>query len=203
MKGSLQDVSKLGQSVWYDNIRRGLLTSGELGRLIEMGITGLTSNPSIFEKAIAGSTDYDEALLVLSHSGKGTKEIFETLALEDIQAASDLLRPVYDRTGGADGYASLEVSPTLAHETEGNHLRGATAFCRSREAQRDGEGTCYTGGNPSYQEPYRRGNQHQRDVDFLPRGIPASKGCIHPGFGRPRGQPRRRGQGCVGCFFLR
>ena len=119
MKGSLQDVSKLGQSVWYDNIRRGLLTSGELERLIEMGITGLTSNPSIFEKAIAGSTDYDEALLVLSHSGKGTKEIFETLALEDIQAASDLLRPVYDRTGGADGYASLEVSPTLAHETEG------------------------------------------------------------------------------------
>ena len=119
MLNAVQEVQRLGQSIWYDNIRRGLIRSGELASLIELGVTGVTSNPTIFEKAIAGSTDYDEALLELAGSDKSTQRLFEVFAIEDIRAAADLLRPVYDRSGGEDGYASLEVSPTLAHDTEG------------------------------------------------------------------------------------
>ena len=118
MTNPVQETQKLGQSVWYDNIRRGLLVSGELQRLIDMGVTGLTSNPTIFEKAISDSTDYDDALIALAREGKSISEIYETLAIEDIRRATDLLSPVYDRTDGADGYASLEVSPALAHDTE-------------------------------------------------------------------------------------
>ena len=124
MTNPVQEVQRLGQSIWYDNIRRGLITSGKLQKLIDLGVSGLTSNPTIFEKAIAGSTDYDEALVKLSAEvpsaeTKDAGALFEALALEDIQAAADLLRPTYDRTGGADGFASLEVSPNLAHDTDG------------------------------------------------------------------------------------
>jgi len=114
----LHELGQLGQSIWYDNIRRALLDSGELKALVEAGVTGVTSNPTIFEKAIAGSTDYDEALHQLVDAGKSVQEIYEALALDDIGRAADLLRPIYDRTGAADGYVSLEVSPTLAHDTE-------------------------------------------------------------------------------------
>ncbi len=112
-------LQALGQSVWYDNIRRGLITSGELQRLIDRGIVGVTSNPTIFQRAIAASNDYDAALRDLALAGHDTPEIYEALAIADIQAAADLLRPVYERTAGDDGYVSLEVSPDLAHDTEG------------------------------------------------------------------------------------
>lgn len=115
---SLQEVQRLGQSIWYDNISRELLLSGEIESLIRMGVTGLTSNPTIFEKAISGSADYDEALSALASEGLDTKDSYERLAMEDIRAAADLLRPAYDRSEGRDGYASLEVSPNLAHDTE-------------------------------------------------------------------------------------
>ncbi|MCH6556566.1 MAG: transaldolase, partial [Chloroflexi bacterium] len=131
MTNPVQEAQRLGQSIWYDNIRRGLITSGELQRLIDMGITGLTSNPTIFEKAIAGSTDYDVALLDLTHNGQNSKsagDIFEALAIEDIRAAADLLRPIYDQTGGVDGYASLEVSPYLAKDTERTIAEGRRLF---------------------------------------------------------------------------
>ena len=114
----VRQAQLLGQSIWYDNIRRGLIESGELQRLIDVGVTGLTSNPTIFEKAITQSTDYDEALLELARQGRSAEEIFEALAIEDIQTAADLLRPIFDSTDGADGYASLEVSPHLARDTE-------------------------------------------------------------------------------------
>lgn len=119
MANSLQELQGLGQSVWFDNIRRGFINSGELERLIDLGVSGLTSNPSIFEKAITGSADYDEALLGLALNGNDAVEIFERLAMEDIQAAADLLRPVYERTAGGDGFASIEVSPHLANDTDG------------------------------------------------------------------------------------
>ena len=114
----LHEINQLGQSVWYDNIRRALLDSGELAAYIEDGVSGLTSNPSIFKKAIADSSDYDEALRQLVQADKSVDEIYEALALDDIGRAADLLRPVYERTGGADGYVSIEVSHTLAHDTE-------------------------------------------------------------------------------------
>lgn len=114
----LHELSALGQSIWYDNIRRALIDSGELQALLEAGVTGVTSNPSIFEKAIAGSADYDAAIRDLAAENRSAGEIYETLVLEDIQRTADLLRPIYDRTQGTDGYVSLEVSPTLATDTE-------------------------------------------------------------------------------------
>lgn len=121
MPNPLLEVQKYGQSLWLDYIRRSLITSGELERLIEEdGLRGVTSNPSIFEKAIAGSTDYDEALKALEARGDlDPKSLYEALAVEDIQAAADVLRPVYEQTRRRDGYVSLEVSPYLARDTEG------------------------------------------------------------------------------------
>ena len=116
---ALQALRRLGQSVWYDNMYRALIGSGELQRLIDSGVTGLTSNPTIFEKAVSSGDDYDDSLLSYAKDGLTPEDAFEALAIEDIQAAADLLRPVYEDTGGADGFASLEVNPHLAHNTEG------------------------------------------------------------------------------------
>ena len=118
MANTLQETRNLGQSIWYDNVSRGLIASGAMAALVEAGISGLTSNPTIFEKAISSGADYDEQLLALALAGADATGAFEGMAIEDIQAVADLLRPVYDATDGADGFASLEVSPTLAHDTE-------------------------------------------------------------------------------------
>ena len=132
MANAVQEVQRLGQSIWYDNIRRGLIESGEIQKLIDLGVTGLTSNPTIFEKAIVGSTDYDSALLELAPDVKDAGEVFEALAMEDIRAAADLLRPVYDRTDGVDGYVSLEVNPHLARDTEGTTSEARRLFAALR-----------------------------------------------------------------------
>jgi transaldolase/glucose-6-phosphate isomerase len=117
----LQELGKYGQSAWLDYIRRSLIASGELQRLIDQdGLGGVTSNPAIFEKAITGSTDYTEALLELQkEKGLDAMAIYERMAIKDIQDAADVLRPIYDRTSRRDGYVSLEVSPFLAKDTEG------------------------------------------------------------------------------------
>jgi transaldolase len=110
----------LGQSVWYDYITRDLVTSGKLARLItEDGLRGMTSNPTIFDKAIAGSRLYDDDIRRLSDQGRGAAEIFEALAVADVQAACDIFMPLYRQFGGTDGFVSLEVSPRLANDTEG------------------------------------------------------------------------------------
>ena len=114
----LHELARLGQSIWLDNISRPLLLSGELQELVNQGLRGVTSNPSIFEKAIAGSDDYDEDLSLLVREGKSVDEIYEALAMADIRSAADILRSVYDESDGADGYVSLEVNPNLAHDTE-------------------------------------------------------------------------------------
>jgi transaldolase len=116
----LIELTRLGQSVWNDNIERKLLTSGELKRLIdEDGLSGVTSNPAIFEKAIASSDLYAEQLRGLAEKGKGAQEIYEALAIQDIQMAADVLEGVYEKTGATDGFVSLECSPLLAHDTQG------------------------------------------------------------------------------------
>ena len=115
----IKKLTSLGQSLWYDNIQRKLLESGELKAMIERGdIRGITSNPTIFQNAIAKTNDYDAALIPLAWSGWDAEKIFWQLAVEDIQEACDLFRPLYDETKGGDGYVSLEVSPYLANETE-------------------------------------------------------------------------------------
>ena len=116
----LLDLEAFGQSIWIDFISRGMITSGELQRLIdEDGVSGVTSNPSIFEKAIAESDDYDEAIRSFTLEGKTADEIYAMLMVEDIKMVADLLRPTYNRTEGQDGFVSLEVSPRLAHDTQG------------------------------------------------------------------------------------
>jgi transaldolase/glucose-6-phosphate isomerase len=116
----LKALQAYGQSVWLDYIRRSLLTDGELRRLVEEdGLRGVTSNPAIFEKAITGNTDYESALADLATQNLDAKSLYEHLAVRDIQDAADLLRPVYEQTRRRDGYVSLEVSPTLARDTQG------------------------------------------------------------------------------------
>ncbi len=116
----LLELQKLGQSVWLDYIRRDLITSGELKRLIDQdGLRGMTSNPAIFEKAIVGSTLYADFLDQLVAQGLSAGDIYERIAVRDIQDAADILLPVYKSTNKRDGYVSLEVSPTLARDTQG------------------------------------------------------------------------------------
>ena len=118
----LKALSGEGQSIWLDFIERSLMASGELQRLIDDdGVRGMTSNPTIFEKAINAGTDYDDSLrrTLEKNSGIDIKLLYETLVVEDIQTAADVLRPIYDQTSGTDGYVSLEVSPKLADDTDG------------------------------------------------------------------------------------
>ncbi|MBI2503898.1 MAG: transaldolase [Candidatus Latescibacteria bacterium] len=125
MSTPLLQLQQLGQSPWYDNIRRGLIMSGELQRLIgEDGVCGLTSNPAIFEKAISGSAEYAGALRALARAGRPPQQIYEAVAIADIQWAADLLLPVYEKTQGRDGFVSLEVSPHLAQDTAGTIEEG-------------------------------------------------------------------------------
>jgi len=118
---AIRQLGARGQSVWLDHIRRSLIESGELAAIVEAGVTGVTSNPAIFESAIAGSDDYDDALaaLLTADPSAPAEDLFEAIAVEDIRAAADVLRTVYDATDGADGFVSLEVSPTLAADTAG------------------------------------------------------------------------------------
>jgi len=114
-----QKIFELNQSIWYDNIERRLLKNGELARLVnEEIIYGITSNPSIFQKAISTSTDYDDALQAMAWAGLTTDQIYSRLVIRDIQDAADLFLPVYYKTQKKDGYVSLEVSPLLADDTK-------------------------------------------------------------------------------------
>ena len=166
----LKELLAQGQSVWLDYIRRDLIRTGELKRLVEEdGIRGVTSNPTIFEKAIAGSTDYDEALRALLAKDPKTdlRNLYERLAIEDIQMAADVLRGVYDETGGADGYVSFEVSPHLAHDTQGTikeakRLRAAVARPNVMiKVPGDSRG------NSRHRRAHRRGSERQHYFDVL------------------------------------
>lgn len=117
-----------GQSVWIDYIRRQFIVDGGLQDAVDEGVRGVTSNPAIFNKAIAGSDDYDAQLADLVAQGKSVEEIYEALAIEDIQMAADILRPVYNESDGIDGYISLEVAPTLANDTDGTIAEGRRLY---------------------------------------------------------------------------
>ncbi len=120
MTNPLLQLKAYGQSVWYDNIDRAQLVSGRFKQLMdEDGVVGVTANPTIFQKSISQGDAYDEQITRLIKEGKSTNEIYEALVMQDIRTVADLLRPIYERTGGQDGYVSLEVSPDLAHDTQG------------------------------------------------------------------------------------
>ncbi|MBT3322402.1 MAG: transaldolase [Anaerolineae bacterium] len=127
----IQELTNLGQSIWYDNIQRELLENGELAAMIERGdIRGVTSNPSIFQNAIANSNDYDEALKPLLADGWDAEKIFWELAVKDIQDACDIFTPLYKESEGRDGYVSLEVSPYLANDSEGTIKQAKELWAR-------------------------------------------------------------------------
>ena len=126
----LQDA---GQSIWLDSISREILRSGTFARYVEdLCVTGLTSNPTIFERAISAGNDYDEGIESHRGSGLSTEELFFELALEDITEAADLLRPVHEATGGVDGFASIEVSPTLANDAKQTISEAKSLFARAK-----------------------------------------------------------------------
>ena len=118
---NLKEVRKLGQSLWLDYIQRGLITSGQLKQLVDSGVSGLTSNPTIFHKAVTQGQDYDEAIksILKSRPDASVMDIYDRLTVEDIQMAADVFRPVYDASDGMDGMVSLEPTPALAYDTEG------------------------------------------------------------------------------------
>jgi transaldolase len=127
-----QQLHNLGQSLWLDNITRDLLDNGTLARYIaEFAVTGLTSNPTIFDHAIKNSSSYDRAIQDYAGKGKSGEELFFQLALEDLTQAADLFRPIHDRTNGLDGWISLEVSPLLAHNTTSTLAEAKRLFARA------------------------------------------------------------------------
>ncbi|MBQ9389386.1 MAG: transaldolase [Synergistaceae bacterium] len=115
---AIHEAFHMGQSIWLDYINKELVSSGGLQEWINLGVTGVTTNPSIFENAIAKTSDYDGEIKSLSSSGKSTAEIYEALTVQEVGAAADIMRQVYDRTNGKDGYVSLEVNPLLASDRE-------------------------------------------------------------------------------------
>ena len=116
----LLEIQKFGQSIWQDDIRRKEILNGKMQKRIdEDGIRGVTSNPKIFDKAIAGSRDYDADIRSMALSGKDIPQIYQHLTVRDVQMAADLFRPMYDRSEGKHGFVSLEVNPHLAHEVDG------------------------------------------------------------------------------------
>src|SRR3990172_2418947 len=118
MANPLVELRRFGQSVWYDNIQRGLITSGEFQKMVaEDGVAGVTSNPTIFEKAIDNSTDYDDDIRKVAARGKDVNDAYEALVVKDVQLAADILRPTYEQIGGAGGFARLGVGPDLAFAT--------------------------------------------------------------------------------------
>ncbi len=119
-KNPLIQLEELGQSVWLDFINHDLIASGDLKRLIDDdGLSGITSNPAIFEKAISESHDYDHDISIMLKEGKDAKTIYETICLKDLQMAADAFRPIYEKTNSDDGYISMEVDPHLAYDTKG------------------------------------------------------------------------------------
>ena len=117
-KTKLHKLTELGQSIWLDYIRRSLIESGDLAAYVQNGLRGMTSNPAIFEKAIAETDEYDGQIQSLALEGKTSQEIYESLAIDDIRSAARILEPVFDESEGADGYISLEVNPHLAHDRQ-------------------------------------------------------------------------------------
>lgn len=130
-KNAAQQLHDYGTSVWYDNITRDILRNGELKKLVsEWGVRGLTSNPTIFEKAVGGSNIYDEQLAALKKQGVGPDAAFEEIEIQDIAEAADVLLPVYEASGGVDGFVSIEVSPLLAAETDATVEEGLKLYKR-------------------------------------------------------------------------
>ena len=166
---SLHKVHALGQSIWYDNLRRSLLRSGALADLVARGVRGLTSNPTIFERAIAATADYEDALRRLVAEGRSTDAIYEDLAVEDIRGACDLMLPIFKESGGVDGRVSLEVPPDLAAVTDRTVAEGLRLAELVARPEPDDQGAGDAGGDPGDSEADRPRDQRERHPHLLAR----------------------------------
>ena len=127
-KTVVHELSDFGQSIWVDNISRSIISSGKLQGMIDSGLRGMTSNPTIFDKAISSGSDYDDKIMELCFQGKSTFEIYDELTVKDVQDAADIFLPVFKQTGALDGYVSLEINPKLAFKTEETIAEGKRLF---------------------------------------------------------------------------
>ena len=200
----LAALTAAGTSVWLDQLARGLIDSGELARLVEQdSLRGVTSNPAIFEKSILGSADYDDDLKRLADEGKTAREIYRAMALHDVRAACDVLRPVYDATNGEDGYVSWEVAPRLAHDTEGTHRAGPHVLGARRPPEPDDQDPGHRGRAAGDRALPLRRAEHQRHAAVQGRPVRARHGGVrHAGWSaawRPAGRVDRHS---VASFFV-
>ena len=188
----LAALTQAGTSVWLDQIRRTLIEGGELQRLVdEDSLRGVTSNPSIFEKAILGSDDYDTELVEMAKEGLDAKAIYDRIAIRDVQLGADVLRPVWEKLDHADGFVSLEVSPDLARDTDAT-LEQARSYWQA--VDRPNVMIKIPGtdeGRAGDRAGDQRGHQRQRHAAVRRRGLRQGGGGVHP---RP-GAPRRGGRG--------
>ncbi len=169
----LNDLYEAGQSVWYDFIRRDMLENGELDTLVANGIRGLTSNPTIFQKAIAGSAQYDDQIrtMVTADPDVDAAHLFEELAIRDIQGAADALAGVYAGSDGHDGFVSLEVSPHLANDTAGTIADAHRLWDKVDRPNLMIKVPATRCGDPSDRRAHRRQYQRQRHFDVLARRL--------------------------------
>lgn len=159
----VKKIKEHGQSIWLDFLDRKVMDSGELQKYIEEdGISGLTSNPAIFEKAITGSSDYDGDLAELDKGYDSDQDLFFAIAIKDIRRAADIFLPIYEKTGGGDGFVSLEVSPALARDTTGDHRSGRRALGQGRQGEFNGQDTGYPGRPGCDKGMYRQWDQRER-----------------------------------------
>ena len=148
MASRTQSVKAFGQSFWLDNIHRRELHDGTIKRLIdEDGISGITSNPTIFMKAVSSGSDYDEQIRILSQAGKDARAIYYRITLDDIREAGNLLKPVFEQTNGEDGFVSIELNPQHAFDTEKSIAEAQQISARDRPAQHHGQGSRHPSGS--------------------------------------------------------
>jgi transaldolase len=199
----LKQLGTLGQSIWLDYIRRDLMASGGLQRLIEEdGSRGMTSNPSIFEKAIAESHDYDEDIKAMALKGKGVQAIYENLSQRDVQSAADEFRPLYDGTDGADGYVSLEVNPHLAHDTTGTIEEARRLWAALGRPNVLIKVPATAEGLPAIQPTDQRRNQRERDATLRAASLSRSGGSLHCWHRIARGSRETGEAYCIGGQLL-
>ncbi len=200
----LVELHAFGQSFWYDNIRRKFLQDGTLQGLIDNdGLRGMTSNPAIFEKAIGGSDDYDEQMAQLVAAQASTQEIYEKLAITDIQTACDLFAPLYAESNGGDGYVSLEVSPNLARDTEGTIREARTLFAAVGRPNLMIKVPATPEGIASHQATHQRRHQRQCHAHVQHGTLQCRRPSLHRRGGRPGRKRRRPQQSGLRRFLLR
>ena len=201
MSNPLLEIQKHGQSAWLDYIHRDDLANGDLQRRIdEEGILGVTSNPSIFQKAIGDSDTYDDDILTMLDLE--AQDIYESLAIEDIQNATDLFRPIYDRSEGGDGYVSLEVSPLLARDTQGTIDEARRLFNTVDRPNLMIKIPATPEGIPAIEASIAAGINVNVHPDFRYQQLRASGGSLHPRFGDTSGRRRRHHPRGIGGQFL-